>query len=511
MKRKIVLIGIDGGSWKVIDPLLKKGKLPWFRKIIKDGLHGVLYCNILDMFQKIEDPSSRDNEYRQIKDLPQRDRGERFIDPVYWTTLSTGLTPEKHGINDCTEKGPNGIEVPISRVRKKKLAIWEILARYGRNIGVIGWLVNYPPPKLDSYTISMPLGITSQYPKVGEKLSIKDFELIPSLPRLTYPRSLWQKLKAITPDEDVMIFVKKLLHLRYATGLNFNLIYDNLHLKWMKYLLEKYPQPDFLTVCLYGVHYFSHLFWDCLEGEKKRFKGIHHQKRRERYGSIVEEYYQYLDKKICEVIKLIDKDSIIMVVSEHGMSTSRITKRFIFMDLIYKKLGFLKFKDNYKIVDEENTQVYDNRNLWGIFSVRKGYIKSANPYRVFKYLKRDLGAIKTQKGEQLFPTIIFNKKDNSFLVMPNYKAIKYNTKIIIKNKVYSVSKFIEFAPHYSLHGPEGIFVISGNGFPKIKVSSWISILDIAPTILYLLGIKYKGLDGKVIAEVKKGGYIDEKG
>jgi predicted AlkP superfamily phosphohydrolase/phosphomutase len=39
---KIVLIGIDGADWRVIDPLIEKRKLPNFKMLKNKGSHGFL-------------------------------------------------------------------------------------------------------------------------------------------------------------------------------------------------------------------------------------------------------------------------------------------------------------------------------------------------------------------------------------------------------------------------------------------------------------------------------------
>jgi len=68
--RRVAVIGIDGGDWRVIDPLLARGEMPHLAQLIQRGASGVL---------------------RAIAPL---------YSPVVWASIFTGKTPEKHGISD---------------------------------------------------------------------------------------------------------------------------------------------------------------------------------------------------------------------------------------------------------------------------------------------------------------------------------------------------------------------------------------------------------------------------
>jgi len=76
---KIVLVGIDGATFKVLDPLLEKGRLPQLQKLIDQGARGVLTS------------------------LPQT------ISPAVWTTIVTGQEPEVHGIRDFVVVRPGAL------------------------------------------------------------------------------------------------------------------------------------------------------------------------------------------------------------------------------------------------------------------------------------------------------------------------------------------------------------------------------------------------------------------
>ena len=66
----------------------------------------------------------------------------------------------------------------------------------------------------------------------------------------------------------------------------------------------------------------------------------------------------------------------------------------------------------------------------------------------------------------------------------------------VKDKIFKKSKAGQ-----SSHRLEGILILQGPGIKKGKIIEGAHIMDVAPTILYLLGLPVsKGFDGKVLTE-----------
>jgi len=483
--RKIILFVIDGGSFRVVDYLLKKEKLPCFNALTKNGINEPL-CGKVNV-----DPWIIYDTYREhVKKIPRLGIHSRVFS---WTSLATGLEANKHNLVSDTERDCHGIERPLSRKGRAKPAIWEIIASKNKKIGNIGWIANWPPAPLPYYTVVRISDIFGQY-TVSPDAPLHNNAYFykgkySSSP--TYPTWLWKELSKISYDQKIKSLVQKISS-DFSSVIQ-QIKHDSLYLEWAKYLLKRFPQPDFLTICIHQIHNLSHFYWDCLEMEKRNFKGAIHSERQKKVGHIIEDYYQYVDEKISQIVSLVEKDSIIMIVSPYGMRNSRITKKSVLMDNIYQELGFLNYSNGK--IDWQKTKAYDNQNPWGIFAIRKGFIKGKYRLKTFNNLKRRLEKIKTERGESLFVKTAFDRKDNSFTVTPNYKAIHYSTKIRLNNKYFPAKKFVRFLPHYSLHDPsDGFLIISGRGIPRRKPTAKVSIFDIAPTILGISGIKYKDND-----------------
>lgn len=77
---QIVLIGLDGANWGIIDQLREQNKLPHIDSLVTRGARGFL----------------RSIQTRRLLRWDQ----DGIWSPVVWTTIATGKVPSKHGIED---------------------------------------------------------------------------------------------------------------------------------------------------------------------------------------------------------------------------------------------------------------------------------------------------------------------------------------------------------------------------------------------------------------------------
>jgi hypothetical protein len=105
---RVVLLGIDGASWNVIDPLLAAGELPSFAALLARGASAELAT------------------------------AEPVLSPVVWTSIATGVAPDTHGISGFL----------TSRFDLRVPTVFERLAAAGVRVGLYEYLVTWPPASL---------------------------------------------------------------------------------------------------------------------------------------------------------------------------------------------------------------------------------------------------------------------------------------------------------------------------------------------------------------------------
>lgn len=138
-KHKTLVIGIDGGDWNMILPLIKKGKLPTIKELMNNGVHGILKSTI--PFQTI---------------------------PA-WISMFTGKDPGELGACDFfIPKDKRGnFFFPNSTLWKGEF-IWDIVSKEEYNVGVLNVPGTYPAYKINGVMISSiltPSDEPSTYPK----------------------------------------------------------------------------------------------------------------------------------------------------------------------------------------------------------------------------------------------------------------------------------------------------------------------------------------------------------
>jgi predicted AlkP superfamily phosphohydrolase/phosphomutase len=118
----LIVIGIDGGEWKVIRRLWDEGKLPNLKGIAGRGVATTLHT-----------------AYNSS--------------PVIWTTIATGVIPQVHGITDFVVPTPRG-DVPVSSAVRKVPALWNMATRAGRRVAVLGWWASWPAEPVNGVVLS---------------------------------------------------------------------------------------------------------------------------------------------------------------------------------------------------------------------------------------------------------------------------------------------------------------------------------------------------------------------
>ena len=121
----LLIIGLDGATWDLIDPWIDAGDLPNLAALRSGGLSGPLASTV---------PAAT---------FPS------------WTTFSTGVNPGKHGIFDFTRRELGTYDVRFVNASFRKVpTVWRRLSDHGRRVCVLGIPGSYPPEDLNGLMVS---------------------------------------------------------------------------------------------------------------------------------------------------------------------------------------------------------------------------------------------------------------------------------------------------------------------------------------------------------------------
>jgi predicted AlkP superfamily phosphohydrolase/phosphomutase len=122
---KVLIVGLDSATFDLARPWIDEGKLPSLAALMKNGAWGGL--------ASVVPP----------------------ITPPAWTSFMTGKNPGKHGIFHFLEASPGryGLRYLNAGSRRAK-TIWRILSDAGYAVGTINIPFTYPPEQLSGFQIS---------------------------------------------------------------------------------------------------------------------------------------------------------------------------------------------------------------------------------------------------------------------------------------------------------------------------------------------------------------------
>jgi len=141
-ENRVLLIGIDGAEWDILNPMIAKGELPNIAALKAGGSYGAL------------------------------ESLELMLSPIIWTSIATGKSPEKHGITwFMVDSQKAGQRIPVTSATRRCKAIWNILSENDRTVGVVGWWATYPAEEVNGFIVSDHLAYQSSTRQLSHHLS----------------------------------------------------------------------------------------------------------------------------------------------------------------------------------------------------------------------------------------------------------------------------------------------------------------------------------------------------
>lgn len=317
---RVVIVGLDGADWGVILPLVKRGRLPTFARLLREGTTGIL---------RSEEPSAS---------------------PSLWTTIATGVHPARHGIHGFVVggEGPDGAALPgtgqngaaadgdaspesggaavrpVTSTMRRAPAFWSILPHFGLKVGVVGWLVTWPAEPVDGYIVSSYLPYIYNW-STGRPLK---GTIIKGVPRQTFPEGLIDQLEPlkVRPADLSSEMVRRFYEpdkvralsaddRECVEGFRWSLACDETYRRIGLHLFETYP-VDLFAVYFGGVDVASHRFWKFANPGALDY----HVNAAEAaaLGRVIDEYYAYADGLVGEYLSRLGPNDTLVVLSDHG-------------------------------------------------------------------------------------------------------------------------------------------------------------------------------------------------
>jgi predicted AlkP superfamily phosphohydrolase/phosphomutase len=282
-KKRVVVIGLDCAAPKTLfEDFLDD--CPNIKKLMDNGVYGKL---------RSSDPP---------------------ITVPAWIVMSTGKKPGTlgiYGFRHRKERSYTDFWVANSQTIKEP-KIWDIIGKKGLKSIILGVPPTFPPEPLNGILIT-------------------GFITPDIMSNFTYPPELKSEI-----NENVG---KYIIDVNFRTNAKEQLLIDlhkmtTIHFKTIKYLMKN-KDWDYVQFVIIGLDRLHHAFW--------KFYDKSHQKYEPGniFESAIKNYYKKLDQEVGEILELIDQNTIVFVVSDHG---AKAMKGCLCVNLALENLGLLKFK-----------------------------------------------------------------------------------------------------------------------------------------------------------------------
>ena len=300
---RILFFGVDSGNWNILTPMMQAGELPTLTALVNRGSYGILKS------------------------------GVPIQSPQMWTSIATGVVPEKHGIMRFTAEIPGtGREVPVTSNMRKVKAFWNILSEADITVGIVGWWPSWPAEPVNGFMIAQrawPVNWSRHGIPFGAARDQSGRLMVEHFDGRTYPEELYAEFEPfILTEEDVTTSDLALLF----SDPSFTPPAKQFHARWVfakdktfadagLAMLKRYT-PEVFAVYLQGTDVVSHYYWGY-----QREEGFTVAPADERlYGGVVRNYYRYVDGVIASYLAEVGDDTTVMIVSDHGFETKRDLK-----------------------------------------------------------------------------------------------------------------------------------------------------------------------------------------
>jgi predicted AlkP superfamily phosphohydrolase/phosphomutase len=478
-RERIIVIGLDGATFDVIDPLVAEGRMPHMAALLEDGVRGVLRSTI--------PPNTA----------------------VAWTSFRTGTNPGKHGVYHMMGVVGQGYTERFWNNRAIHGVPFElILSRNGRQVIVYDVPGTYPPDR------EGPLVVASAF----IPSSTCDF---------THPSTLHTELIREVGDyplESSVLQAYRRGDSIAATKALFQFM--EVRRRVCLYLMRRYPW-DVMMVVFRATDVVQHAVGRLLASDGGQVP---------RYKRLVEQCYQRTDSLLGEILEEIDSSTTVIIMSDHGAGPGR--KNF-YLNQWLQKQGLLKFTRGFSIKRHIPQSLGGVKGMRGRANLRKApHWVDWTRTRAWSGWRNQPSIWINLKGRQ--PQGIVERGEDyeelrTMLIAELPRVIDPDTGSPVIDRVYRREElywgpFLEEAPDLisiprdwsyctlgridipcllehppkgiaGQHRMDGILVMQGPHIRRNVVIEGAEIIDVAPTVLHLSGCPVTDdMDGKVLAE-----------
>lgn len=494
LPRRVLVIGLDGATFRLLEPWVAAGELPELAALMTAGCHGHLTSTV---------PT---------------------LTPPAWSTFVTGKNPGKHGIFSFRALASSGYAsgdlVTAQSLRARTL--WEIVGATGRHVGAVNVPPAYPVRPVNGFMVSCllaPPGATEiTYPPELRELLGADYEIATEPPRALARSAPDYRARCL----EYLDHLRRLAERRIAVT---------------ERLVRERPW-DLLGVVFYEPDRIQHFFWDYLCGGAPADVA---PAVAAEIAAAARPIYALLDAGIGALVRAAGPDTTVLLVSDHGFGPA--PTRLVRVNRWLADAGHLHVRRGWRlrrrvvrrlparlrarwdtvdaVVDWGRTRAWcevieaRSAGVWLNVAGRQpeGSVAPGSEYEVLREEIADGLARLTEDGRPVFE-LVARREDvyrgpytalapDLVLATAPRHGLRFDG---LRPELKARAVFADFVdavwPFTGAHDPAGIYVAAGAGIARRGRTATAPLAALAPTILVLLGLPVPdGMDEAPLTEL----------
>ena len=479
MKPRTVLIGLDGATFTLLDGMMGDRTMPFLKRLVDSGVRAAL---------------------RSV--IPA-------LTPPAWTSLTTGRSPGQHGIfNFFGQESPASHHIRLLTSHDVGCeTIWSIANRAGLCATVLNFPLTFPAPAIDGYVVA------------GGWMPWRQLRLG------CYPAGLYDRLKALpgfNPRElamDMAHEAKALEGCRQDEYEEWIALHIRRERQWFDVLSHLMTEdPSDLTAILFdGVDKLQHLCWRFLDPAYAHTLEADWESRiRERCL----DYFRELDVLLAKIVELAGPEATVVIASDHGFGSQ---VRTLFINTWLEQNGYLAWAGGTGPRPSETGRLGMDQIARHVYlldwSRTKAYASMPGGNGIHIVRSNAAAGVRDDEYESLRDEILTRLSElrdptsgepvvarawrrEEVFAGPHLDLAPDLTLELEDGGLMSIlaaeTAVVPLAQPTGTHRPDGVFIASGPALRRGVALPRLSILDVAPLLLYSLGLAIPAdLEGRV--------------
>ena len=500
----LLIIGFDGATFDLIRPWAAEGYLPNLARLMAEGVS----ADLASTLPPVTSPA--------------------------WPTFMTGVNPGKHGVFDFIQPhGDNFTLVNSTRIRRPTL--WQRLSTLGYRVGVLNVPVTYPPQPVNGFVVTDILS--------------------PRNATISHPADLITRYQDTPGDDGRPLGPYRVSpDVQYKAGNEAEFIADiydliDAHGRWALRLMDAEP-ADVLMVHFIAMDVAKHALWRFMDHSHARYEDSP-------YEHAIRDGYARVDKYIGRLMAKLPPGSTTVAMSDHGFGP---LKNMVNLNVFLMQQGLLKLKPDamtqlkawafrhgitpatayqwiarlglqntvaqvskkarndlvgkflsFDSVDWSRTIAYSMGHVGQVYLNRvgrepHGIVTDAEYDRRLAEVSDALAELRDENGAPIL-THLWRGHDvyhGPYAELGPDLHLELDHYAMIACPLFATEGRVmtrQIRGDSGCHRREGIFIAAGAGIRQAGQLPEASILDLAPTLLHLLGEAVpREMDGRVLTE-----------